>query len=628
MILDSEFLLDSELSSKQAIQAIEKLVDRTLDSLHFELTACLLEPSSDLARESSQITTASTTGYQLLALTSKSNRPAVGASLVLRTILDRPEASSWHRQLLSPTILNRLSPAQAKEPLISLAEAVNVKLGVRSATGAEGGLTLTPEVKVTAIKFLAQLLRSASFVSPQDGLDILVSMLQKNVHVNVLVAVVKSMLAMLALYASDPASTLTQKILKALEALIPVVGRSTERKSIEREDWTTLPVIRAEETIPPTFDLLLERASNAELPVNVRKGLVQNILLPSYEVSKEAHHRWIKYFLLRNKWNKGTRDLKLYLVRAKYQNVITIMPPRPVVLVTMLCKTPEFLPYTYFQDWHRHSGSDTQESAIESGRDNEAERHWLHLFDQGPKVLIQFLLASLLVKGLPASLVSNGVTITFIQELVEQQARHLVHNYDKLHDSWNRFLGPLKPRTIGVGHTENWLQDCEPVIDHVIAHIDSCRGNSQWQNSQARKPSFLPSTFELELQLQLLPPYPGFGSGGKSGDQQYKDLSKDILSLLEETALPNKTYHHELMRIQTVALENLDDRDLANVACHLGNLPGLMVGSQPSTTDHLRIEIVHRMLRGAAAAIHQDPDLKEQWRPVAGSMDGERCGKV
>lgn len=624
LILDSEFLLrHGNLNRVRPIEILSQLIDRVPATLLLELTSDLLDSSPDPVG-SSDASTGSTTAIQLLTLATRCDRPEVVASQVLHTVVDRPEASSWHRRFLSPTFLNRLRPGHASGLLRSLAEAIEVKLGQQRAT--EEGESQKPVVKVTTIKYLAQLLRKTSFVAPQESLNILVSMLHANTHLDVLYTIVESILAMLAGDVEHDTSALTPRILKELEPVVPIVGRLDEGQSNQR-DWAALPVIEDEATSPPIFGLLLAHASDAKLPLSVRRTLVESILLPSFEASRKAHNRWIELFLARNKWNHAEPDLERYLARSENHGT-TWIPPRPTVLAVMLRQIPEFLPSHYFQAWHQYTilnlapdpsllqfnrnitdppDSESHEDAVSSGRDSKAERHWLNIYDQGSEVLTTSPLAYLLMNGLSTTVVTNGSTIPFIQQLVLQQARILIHDFDRLHDSWHHFLSPLKPRP---WNARIWFDNCKPVVEDLISHVNWYRNNPTWRSSPDRKPSFLPSMFEL--QMMLLPPFPGYGSGGQAGDQQHADFAKAILDLLKQVLASNKTYHHELIQIQATAFKSLDASAVVNVACRLGDLSESFENSEPSTADYLRVEIAHRMLRGAEKAIHKTQALADQ----------------
>lgn len=171
LILDSEFLLSDSLSNASAVQVLRLMIARAPPSLLLDLITGTFETSSHSPSDSHETAVTSTTAYQLLALVTKSDRPDIASGLVLRTILDRPESSSWHRLFLSPTYLCSLSPSDASGIFMALAGTIETKLEEQSVARSADARQST--VKITTVKYLAQLLRGANFLSPEDRLNIL-----------------------------------------------------------------------------------------------------------------------------------------------------------------------------------------------------------------------------------------------------------------------------------------------------------------------------------------------------------------------------------------------------------------------------------------------------------------------
>ena len=444
LILESDFLLREGLSCVQAIEALRKLIDRVPSKLLLALSTGVLLTSSK-ATDTKGTPTTSTTACRLITLLGKCDQPQVASDLILSTIIDRPETSSWHRQFLTSTLLSRLSPSEAREMLQRFAKATEVKLREQATSGPQDDKTRNPLVKVTTVKYLAQLLREASFVSSNDSLDILTSLFQKITHIDIRIAIVESLLAMLIEHAAVKNHALTERIMNSLHTVVPIVGRLTERVNFEEKDWVTLkendllPVVEGEDTTPSLFSLLLVCARDPTLPETVRRNLIRNVILPAFELCRASHRQWTKLFLKRNSASKDLDDL-------------ASVPPRLTVLATLFRSIPDMLPVEYFVDWQRCVKSNltpnaelsklnrklADESKMEDSesaglpRDTEANNHWLQLFYQGAKVLGQFSLAHLLqIDRLSVSSRLSDQTISLLQSLVLEQANIILDGFER-----------------------------------------------------------------------------------------------------------------------------------------------------------------------------------------------------
>ena len=623
LILDSDFLLSDGLSNASAVRVLRMMIARAPSSLLLDLLIGIFESSSHSPSNSSETPTTSNTAYQLLALLTKSDRPEIASELVLRTILDRPESSSWHRQFLSPTYLCSLSPSDAGEFFMTFAGNIESKLEERSAEAEAGKST----VRITTVKYLAQLLRDAKFLFPEHRLKILSSLFNKSTHVDVQCAVVKSMLLMLAQCAKDGDLVSLQQVMKGLEIIIPVAGHLHENQVLEMksidtlEDREALPIVEDENTGRPIFGLLLESASDLTLSVEVRRDIVRLILLPVFKASQILHCTWIKLFLARK--------------RALLNLDGTASTPVPSMLVAMLRAIPELLPTEIFEAYHwytlislaPHSELSRFNKTLEcqltsedepgdhpSARDIDAEKHWLYMFNQGAKVLDRFRLADLLRRDVAPAFGLNGFTVAWLQRLISEEANIMIRNFDKHHDNWARLIGPLRQDT---GHSIHvWLKNCKPVLEHIIMLIESYRKEPQWWDDGDKGPSFLPSVFELRL--LLVPLHPRLAAANEPEDKQYTVYAGQVSELLVAAVNTGKTYHRGLQQLQTDLLSKLTDPEKVEVALCLGDLTDT---PEPSTVGYLQIELAHWLLRGAERCIRMTPQLLtkcermlSQWR--------------
>ncbi|EAT89946.2 hypothetical protein SNOG_03215 [Parastagonospora nodorum SN15] len=227
-------------------------------------------------------------------------------NLALQTIIGRPKASSWHRQLLKLSYLRKLSHADAKTFCERFAEAVIAKIPARKerkedVTG-EGENADNPAksfVKVTTIKSLAQLLLQADFVDENFALSVLLTLLERASHRDVRVNTAQ---ALLGIFETCPPE-LAEKILVALEGLIPIAGNLNENKLVTEEEW-----INAEKTLDlpgypgidddlVLFELFFTHLSTTPHTSKRLLIFIERILLPTLAHRKRQVARWVALFL-------------------------------------------------------------------------------------------------------------------------------------------------------------------------------------------------------------------------------------------------------------------------------------------------------------------------------------------
>lgn len=624
LILESDFLLQEELSCVQAIEVLRRLIDRVPSKLLLALSTGVLLTSSK-ATGSDTTPTTLPTAYQLITLLGKCDRPQIASDLILSAIIDRPDTSSWHRQFLTSTLLSRLSPSQTQEMLKRFAKAIEIKVGEQATSGSQDDKDQKPLVKVTTVKYLAQLLREASFISPNDSLEILTSLFQKITHIDIRVAIVESLLSMLTENVAFESHALIEQIMKALQPVVPIMGRLTERVKFEEEDWAImknndlLPVIEDEDTTPPLFSLFLASATDPKLPESLRRALAREILLPAFEICKANHRRWVEHFLKRKLASKDLEKL-------------ASVPPRLGVLSAMFRSIPDLLPVAYFTEWQRcvkanltpdshlsmlnqklvHEAKSEISENTALGRDTEANKHWLQLFDQGTRALERFSLADLLRKeNISASSRLSDQTISLLRTLVLEQAHIILEGFERFRSSWTRFLGHLRRGLYGDrDYDQTWYKHCRPILESMIEHIELHRNRPDRREDADCKPSFLPSTFDIRL--LLLPVF---------GEDDHEEFCTAVLKLIQDILDTGRPYHHSLHRIKTEALVSQAHPAQLNVACSLGNLAFSKESVDPPLIDYLRMDMAHWLLRRNERTIRETPELLKksekllaQWR--------------
>lgn len=251
--------------------------------------------------------------YNLLRLLGSSDCPQLASDLVLQAVLGRPEASSWHRMLLSKSLIMRLSATNAQKLLRSFATSIKLKLHAQAQRRAPQSSTTKdskPIIKVTTVKYLAQILGDSELVAPTFAVDVLSALLGSEAHLDVRIAVVESLLAMLTRCTSESSKPLASRLLSALEETISIAGSLHERRLLSDADWIEAertgnpPEIYDDggiDTMPPLLNLLVHWNPSSRW----RPQIVQRILLPIVEVSSATNNRWVRIFLARHAFVLG-----------------------------------------------------------------------------------------------------------------------------------------------------------------------------------------------------------------------------------------------------------------------------------------------------------------------------------
>ncbi|OBT75831.1 hypothetical protein VF21_05528 [Pseudogymnoascus sp. 05NY08] len=533
--------------------------------------------------------------YQLLLQLTKSEKPELAQQLVLRTILDRPDASSWHRLFLSVPFMNSLSAEDAHQMLLAFSAAIGEKLEEQSYV--KVGETQLPKsappvslVKVTTVKYLAQLLDNAQFISADAAVEVLVELFKAGTHRDIRLATLDSLLSLLNNMCSGAdenwkSNSLVEKIMEALETVIPIVGSINERRPLRQEDW-----IEARETgslpdasdisdgLPPLLSATLTAACSPKYPglKKLRAEFVARYLLPVLGISQTEHQKWAAIFLAKHKANLSVDNL----------------PPTPItpkVWEVLVGNYPELIPITVLDDFNKHIVMTIDPSADltdfnKSLRKNidlcntPEVQHWLSVFGQSTdqyRFSGTHTLVSMIHHGKPISLVRNGITFDKVLDKVLMHASLFLAEYEDYTNIWSGFMHDLRPPTWlthqqqGMDSMRSWTTSGKIILEKIIALVSEKRK----KNTLDHKLSLLPSTTKLRLWLL---PYPCFPDTTKI-DHQCKTFANEMVKLLDDLLTPEAN----LMRWPGIAEDACTASDLLNtaaeqlrVALYIGKLTG------------------------------------------------------
>lgn len=490
------------------------------------------------------------------------DRPALAQELAIRTILDRPDASSWHRQLLKPSFFCRMPASDAQACFESLATAISDRLKAkedRHDQGVEGGddkpetTSKVPFVKVTTIKFLAQLLSDTDFIGDGMTYDILSKLIKLDVHIDVRVNVVKSLLGLLDRCAFRVADA--ENVMYSLDFCDHWISNINERSPLSEEDWLEAErtMILPELPIPsrdtsPMLLALMDHYCKGSIDVGQLQNFADRTLLPRLRELEEATGRWVTLFL--RKYEANTADVR-----------VPTVPRDPAYWIRLLTANEQsvsFLPRNILEDYIEYAVfSITPPPNIlflnERLRDDPVLRSrpevqtWLRLYGKGMDIMKEherFDMLSLLDK--PTRLDEHEGISTYV---VKQAYHHLftagLSADAPLYTSVSSQL--LTNLLNGKYLIKTWWQvDGKAIVSDMIAHVDSIR-TSEWQHDPKRAPVVLPDTFAWRL-LLLDYPWPDKEGGGDEAAKKCKVFAEQIAATIE--GMSGMFYHNHLAQLK------------------------------------------------------------------------------
>ncbi|KAI0154829.1 hypothetical protein GGR57DRAFT_511804 [Xylariaceae sp. FL1272] len=571
--------------------------------------------------------------------------PTQAQNLIQRAIIEHPDASSWHRQFLPLKYMQSLPAEAAKNMLFSFAAAIGEKLEAQSyiKVGDEEPTKTAPPrslIKVTTVKYLAQLLNDADFVSSDSAVEVLIALFQSGSHPDVRIAILNTLLVTLSVTLDDGGekwreNPTVEKILGVLDTVVPIAGNVNERRPVGELEWTqaekeiTVPIV-SDDWIPPLFEAILDVPSR--LNPKLEAELFSRLILPTLDRSQEEHRRWLFLFL------------------AKYKPcfngvVLPRVPVTPNIWVYMLSHQAHCVPATVIKDYNeymlfRMGMPEDIEILNKTLRQNEALRndtgvqHWLLIFGQSTDAFWRSqcwqreitLLIDLLMTP-----VEKAASSAAIIAAISSQASVLLDDYDKHLQAWGDLVKSLGPRHMGLSEHKNttytedmkfawdhWRREASLLAQKLITVIE--------QKTAIR--THLPSTFSLRL-LRL--PYPD--PRAEPIDKAFRYLAAtfegafaSFLASEEGNALLWGTLVDEavtmLSSIYTTGINNL------YIAVHFGALDLCLHNSCPAVIQLIKVAVGLRFVeRASDNGVIGRPKTKNNGI-VSNSKAGELLGRL
>ncbi|KAI0534086.1 hypothetical protein GGR58DRAFT_505672 [Xylaria digitata] len=536
--------------------------------------------------------------YQVGSILAHSDTPLLSRDLICRAIIENPKASSWHRQFLSIRYMRDLPAEAAKTMLLSFATAVGEKLEEQSyvRVGDEEPPKSAPPqslIKVTTVKYLAQLLNGADFISTDSAVEILTELFKSSTHIDVRLASLDSLLSTLNTIVGDSgeqwkSNSMVEKILSTLDTVVSIAGNVNERRPVSAMDWAeaeekmAMPATFDSSNIPPLFDMVLRVITGQPFLnlVKLQGELFSRLVLPTLHHSQEQHRRWFCLFLAKH---GPALDI----------HILPQVPITPRIWHYMLNHQGHLLPSTIIDEYNqyvllqlemteaiKHLNKTLKSDA--ALRNDPSVSHWLSIFGEpghpqywreGIHCLLNLMVAR----------VEKASPIADIISAVVNQASVLLDNYADRMDEWSDLvtsLGPARlklPSLSGPDRNEYdedrkkawacWREATLVLVWRLIELVEQKTTSSADQDN-----AVLPSTFPLRLWCL---PYPDPHAIQKDDDFHYLAIELDwafssFLKSDEGDVLLWHTLVNETSTILTSIYKTMNDH--LCIAVHVGDL--------------------------------------------------------
>lgn len=553
-----------------------------------EMSRSLLEfgaarrESQDLAKEKDEIL--ERMSYQALIKLARSNKPALASSLIVQTIMDRPDASSWHRELLTIGFLKRLSSKDAHEILSNLATAVGEKLEEQSYVKVgepepQNHVLRKSIVKVTTVKYLAKLLHNAEFISKDSAVEVLVELFKNAQHRDIRLAALDSLLGSLDSLCTEAQDDWTehptiQKIIHALETVVPVAGSINEQKIPRKEDWFeaetagVLPEICdvPQNGLPPLMKAILTAVNGYRYPGlrKLQSVLMERIILPIFRQSQVEHGRWLALFLSKYKAAVHPYHVPLTPVAPRTW-AIALTSHYPLVYSSLLKDFEKYALHHIKPAPEMRLFNATLRADLELRKSLEVQ-HWLWVFDRSldqfsqseTSTLLQILGARL---GHQAPLSANYIPV---MDIVVQHAKLYLDDYEDYVNLWEDFMMALAPTAqIMQDATKHarWRETYGTVLWQITNEVKTRRKQRKW--------SILPSP--TRQQLWLLP-FPVADSKHEDYQTFVRQLDNLLVTLFEDDESQFFRLPDIVTDISTMSKLLGSDHEKCKIAGELGKL--------------------------------------------------------
>ncbi|KAF2225188.1 hypothetical protein BDZ85DRAFT_259790 [Elsinoe ampelina] len=556
--------------------------------------------------------------YYALSRLASSDRPALASPLILQTILDRPDASSWHRILLSIGFLKRLQAAEAHDLLLKLALGIGEKLEEQSyvrvgEVEVPKHVPSQPAVKVTTVKYLAQLLNDADFLPNDAAVEILIELFRAAQHRDIRLAALDSLLSLLDSLCSGTQDQLKTNpavldIMDALGTIVPVAGSINERKPLQDTDWTEaeatsiLPELSdlGSDDLPPLMAALVS-AINGTSHRGLKKledSYVQDLIIPVLERCQKEHTKWIDMFLAKHEATTLRDD-------------VPETPLAPRLWTVILRNHYLAIPKKHLEAFSKYALHCIKPAAAVKAfnarlrtdlelRKNPEVQHWLKIYDRSPVGFFASETNTLLVvlhqvRNLPDERV-------ILLDMIMQHAELYLEDYEKSPDTWDTFLTYLAPSASFIsdpGQFEEYSNTRRHLTEQFVKLVKKRR--------QSGQRLVLPTSTKTEFWLLHTLTWYKDDDNCEAFTMRLENTLRHMLQEDDTTILRWRKIAREACEVISAVLRT--DEERLRVANHLGKLERREQTKGESRQDSLTVDLVK--LGVALKLIEQCKDKKQ-----------------
>jgi hypothetical protein len=602
------------------------LLNSTPPALLEQLTAALIVKLCASTNPSPALVKWTFTTLKLLAW---SDDPGLAIRHIVHVIINLPEHSSWHRVMLHPGVLKRLSTKQSKDLVASLADAINEnsrqrKLAdaAKSSTSTEPSNDAKPNsatfVKVTTVKLLAKLMGRAEFIGESFSVEILTKLFTEATHVDIRAAVVRSLLEVVGSTKSDP---IKETVMSMLEThVVPFAAELSERTPMTEERWTECE----EKCEPPEIDE--EGPAHCELTGFVHRSsylrdpsatseLIRRLLLPLIQKSTANAQRWLKIAL------RASNALELFdhVPRAfgSYND-----------LRQLLERHTQHMPAALYDDLHAMQVFSAKDSKQHQDlRDclymtipNRDHDIILRLSTVGASPVFDIDTADLLKTAVFATSQDADAHSLLTPDQLQAHERAMIDirlaGFHENPESWHLLTERYEPPLREKEATQSaWYAFCRPLVEYMVERIDAMR-TPEWLQDPQRQPARLPDAFPLRLWLLTYPSRPWRADNEQ--ELRRDRFVKELRNVIEQLAQSGRPYHKNFDLV-IAAAKKCYEKDWAFIASRLGHLEEEQTSRDLTLAELLRVELADILLQGAEKPVTEEvmsgvKDMLAQWR--------------
>jgi hypothetical protein len=573
LFLDNDFLDRSDLNVESACKVLlsyrSEVPSEPLRLIVESFEAALADPK--LKSKLSEM-------YALFNLTADSHMPWKFLDLHLRLILDRPDDSSWHRQLLTPRLLDNLAAAQAGQVISDIGRFISDRLEAKKT------------VKVTTLKQFTTMIAGSHHVNHTVSLQILFGLLRKCNHIDVQAVIVQGLIDIFKTSGEKVKSSIVESLKDiAVELAASIDGR----RVIREEEWTKAELeVKAPEPstdVSPIATALFNLSMSTDISAADRDIIVREVLWPMIRKSRANMIRWMHIFLAQH---------EIVLSDALVNAAIDSKPIERLINHDKVLITKDLL-HDYVAFAHaRYDYSQelrTVQIKLQSAnatRSSKGFNFWISIWGTAGSTLdlANPIIPRLLVRSWP-SISGDAISRDQVQDIVLATVERLIMSEEPETSNIIRYLQPLHRST---EITYLWKQYAVPTLHQVISKVAALR-TPAWQRNPVRQPAYLPDCLQFELWLL---DYPRHGT-----TLQIQAFVTQLSAIMDRITADAQLYHDRYSLVKsTVAQLIISSSVKVQIAFALSSRIDWEEETR-TLADVLRVDLARSLLKSAGSSL-------------------------